>query len=161
MVIDDEPKGLNGLDLLERVIRGDIPHPSMATTISMKLVRAEKGYAEFEAKADANYLNPMGTVHGGFMATLLDSATGCAVHSMLAPGDTYGTIDLNVKMLKPLPMETTVKARAKVIHCSKQLGVSEGTLEDEGGKIYAHATAICMISRMGNHRIPNVSKPYP
>ncbi len=147
-MIIDKPRPLNGVELLEKVIRGEIPHPSMATTIPMKLVKAEKGFAEFEAKADNNHLNPMGTIHGGFAATVLDSATGCAVHTMLGPGDSYATIDLNVKMLKPLPMGITLRARAKVIHCSKRLGVSEGTLEDEEGRTYGHATAVCMISRM-------------
>lgn len=150
---------LNGLELLEKVIRGEIPHPSMAATIPMKLVKAEWGFAEFEAKADKNHLNPMGTVHGGFAATVLDSVTGCAVHTILWPGDKYGTIDLNVKMLKPLPIGITLKARANIIHFSRRLGVSEGTLKDEDGKIYAHATAICMISRMNNDKIPHITKP--
>lgn len=150
---------LNGLELMETVIRGEIPHPSMAATIPMKLVKAEKGYAEFEAKADKNHLNPMGTIHGGFTATVLDSVTGCAVHTMLGPGDKYGTIDLNVKMLKPIPIGITLKAQANVIHCSKRIGVSEGTLKDEDGRIYAYATAICMISRMNNDKILHITKP--
>ena len=154
----DRLKGLNGMELLEKVIRGEISHPSMATTIPMKLVKAEKGFAEFEARADKNHLNPMGTIHGGFTATVLDSVTGCAVHTMLGPEDKYATIDLNVKMLKPIPMDVTLKARANVIHCSKRLGVSEGTLEDERGIIYAHATAICMISRMNNDKILHLTK---
>ena len=150
---------LSGLELLEKVVRGEIPHPSMTATIPMKLMKAERGFAEFEAKADKNHLNPMGAVHGGFAATVLDSVTGCAVHSMLGPGDRYGTIDLNVKMLKPLPINVIVKARGRVIHCSKRLGVSEGILEDVEGKIYAHATAICMISRIDNGKRLHIAEP--
>lgn len=149
---------LNGLDILGKIISGEIPRPSMAATIPMELVKVEKGFAEFQAKAGKNHLNPMGTVHGGFTATILDSVTGCAVHTMLGPGDNYGTVDLNVKMLKPLPIGITLKAQANVIHCSKRLGVSEGSLKDEDGNIYAHATATCMISRMNNDKILNITE---
>ena len=143
---------LNGFDLLKKVINGEIPLPSMAVTIPMKLMEVGKGFAEFQAEANKNHLNPMGTVHGGFAATILDSATGCGVHTMLGPGDNYVTIDLNVQLLKPLPIGTPLKARARVIHCSKRLGVSEGSLKDEDGNIYAHATATCMISRMNRDK---------
>ena len=151
-------RGMTGLELLKRVIKGEISHPSMATTIPMKLIKAEKGLAEFDTKADKKYLNPMGTIHGGFAAVVLDSVTGCAVHSMLEPGDTYGTIDLNVKLLRPLPMETPLKAQAHVFHCSNRLGVSEGTLKDQDGVIYAHATAVCMISRNKQAQLPSWDK---
>jgi uncharacterized protein (TIGR00369 family) len=139
---------MNGLDVLGKIIKGEIPRPTMAETIPMNLVKAEKGFAEFQGKAGKAHLNPMGTVHGGFAATLLDSATGCAVHSMLGPGEHYGTVDLNVKMLKPVPVGVALKARAKIIHCSRRLGVSEGSLKDDAGTVYAHATATCMIYRM-------------
>jgi len=138
---------LTGLELLQKMIEGQFPRPAMAATIPMKLVTIEKGYAEFQATADKNHLNPMGRVHGGFAATVLDSVTGCAVHSMLDAGDLYSTIDLNVKMLKPIPPGTLLKAEGRIIHCSKRLGVSDGTLKDDQGIIYAHATASCMISR--------------
>lgn len=149
---------LNGLDILGKIIKGEIARPSMLETIPMNLVKAEKGFAEFQGKAGKGHLNPMGTVHGGFAAIILDSATGCAVHSMLGPGDHYGTVDLNVKMLKPVPVGVTLSARAKVIHCSRRLGVSEGSLKDEAGTIYAHATATCMISRMNNDKHSDITE---
>jgi uncharacterized protein (TIGR00369 family) len=139
---------LNGLEILQKMIDGAIPPPSMAETIPMNLSKLEKGYVEFLAKAGRNHLNPLGTVHGGFAATVLDSVTGCAVHTMLGPGDSYGTVDLNIKMLKPVPLDTLLTAKGKIIHCSKRIGVSEGVLTDEEGNIYAHATATCMISRV-------------
>lgn len=138
---------ISGLDMLKKIISGAFPPPSMAATIPMKLVKVEKGFAQFQAEAGNNHLNPMGTVHGGFAATVLDSVTGCAVHTSLGPGDRYATVDLNVKMLRPIPTATRLTARARVIHCSKRLGVSEGGLMDDDGTVYAHATATCIIRR--------------
>lgn len=140
-------KKMNGLELLKAMIKGAIPPPTMAATIPMQLLEAEKGYVKSEARADKNHLNPMGKVHGGFAATVLDSVTACAVHTLLGPGDTYGTVDLNVKMLRPVPADTVLIAESKVIHCTKRLGVSEGDLKDENGNILAHATAMIIISR--------------
>ncbi|EPG6727642.1 PaaI family thioesterase, partial [Acinetobacter baumannii] len=88
-----------------------------------------------------------GGVHGGFAATVLDSVTGCAVHTMLPAGVGYGTIDLNVKMCRPLPQNQVLIATGKVINLSKNLGISEGKITDEEGKLYAYATATCMIIR--------------
>ncbi|EXV41882.1 PaaI family thioesterase, partial [Acinetobacter baumannii] len=90
---------------------------------------------------------PLGGVHGGFAATVLDSVTGCAVHTMLPAGVGYGTIDLNVKMCRPLPQNQVLIATGKVINLSKNLGISEGKITDEEGKLYAYATATCMIIR--------------
>ncbi|MFI7983472.1 PaaI family thioesterase, partial [Acinetobacter baumannii] len=84
---------------------------------------------------------------GGFAATVLDSVTGCAVHTMLPAGVGYGTIDLNVKMCRPLPQNQVLIATGKVINLSKNLGISEGKITDEEGKLYAYATATCMIIR--------------
>jgi uncharacterized protein (TIGR00369 family) len=119
----------------------------MAETMSLTLSKVEHGFAEFKAKAGRQHLNPMGTVHGGFAATVLDSVTGCAVHTMLQAGESYGTVDLNVKLLKPVPIDTEMTAEAKIIHLSRRLGVSEGVLKDCNGTLYAHATATCIISR--------------
>ena len=138
---------LSGIEILQRVMDGRIPPPSMAATMQMTLVRVEKGLVVFQARAGDKHLNPMGGVHGGFAATVLDSATGCAVHSMLGPGDSYGTVDLNVKMLKPVPVGVVLHAEARVIHCSKRLGVADALLKDEQGCVYAHGTASCLISR--------------
>lgn len=82
---------------------------------------------------------------GGFVATVLDSAIGCVVHTTLGENVGYATIDLNVKMLKKVPLHKPLKASAKIIKISKRLGISEAVLQDDQGNIYAHATATCMI----------------
>lgn len=140
-------KPMSGLETLRAIINGELPHPSIAATIPMVFVEADAGRVLFEARAGERHLNPLGGVHGGFIATVLDSVTGCAVHSMLEAGVDYATIDLNVKMLRPVPRDSRLIAEAKVINISKSLGVSEGTLKDENGKLLAHATCSCLIKR--------------
>ena len=105
------------------------------------------GQAVFHATAGDQHLNPMGGVHGGFAATVLDSVTGCAVQTMLGPGESYGTVDLNVKMVRPLPRHETLIAMANLVNISRSLGIAEASLRDQDGKLYAHATATCMILR--------------
>ncbi len=138
---------MTGLELMQAMIEGKLPPPSMATTIPMRAILAEYGKIVFEATADDRHLNPLGGVHGGFAATVLDSVTGCALHTVLEAGVGYGTIDLNVKMLRPVPRHTLLIAEGTVIHSSKSLGVSEATLKNQAGTLYAHATATCMIFR--------------
>jgi len=139
------PKEMNGIDVMQALVEGKFPIPSISETIPMKLVTVEKGRCVFEANATEKHLNPMGGVHGGFAATVMDSATGCAVHTMLEAGMGYGTIDLNVKMLRPVPLNTLLYGEGKVLNMSKSLGVSEATLKDANGKLYAHSTATCKL----------------
>ena len=138
-------KEMSGLEIMQAMVAGEIPPATIAETFPMKGISAEYGKVIFEASADDRHLNPLGGVHGGFSATVLDSVAGCAVHTVLEPGVGYGTIDLNVKMLRPVPKGVPLIAEGKLIHISKSIAVSEGTLKDSAGKIYAHATATCMI----------------
>ncbi|TCB71648.1 PaaI family thioesterase [Acinetobacter sp. ANC 4216] len=141
------PKEMTGLQLLQAMCDGRIPAPSMSETIPMQPYEVSEGTICFKVKANNHHLNPLGGVHGGFAATVLDSVTGCAVHSMLEAGAGYGTIDLNIKMCRPIPQNQQLLAIGKVINISKNLGISEGRIMDENGKLYAHATATCMIIR--------------
>jgi len=140
-------KNISGLELLTAIADGLIPAPSITETIPMKMDIIEKGTVKFTVKADSRHLNPVGGVHGGFAATVLDSVTGCAVHSTLDAGVSFGTIDLNIKMMRPIPINTSLIAEGRVINLSKNLGVSEGDIKDVEGKIYAHATCTCSIIR--------------
>jgi uncharacterized protein (TIGR00369 family) len=138
---------MSGLEIMQLMVQGKIPPPPIANIVPMKGIAAEHGRIVFEAIADERHLNPLGSVHGGFAATVMDSITGCAVHTVLEPGVGYGTIDLNVKMLRAIPKNVPLIAEGKVIHISRSLGISEGTLKDTEGNIYAYATATCMILR--------------
>lgn len=138
---------LTGFEIIQALFEGKLPGPSIMETIPMRFGEVQKGHVRFLARADHRHLNPMGGVHGGFAATVLDSVTGCAVHTLLDKGDAYGTVDLNVKMLRPVPRDVELIADANVIHLSRSLGVSEGTLKTEDGKLLAHATASCFVTR--------------
>ncbi|MFU9044933.1 PaaI family thioesterase [Acinetobacter tibetensis] len=140
-------KEMTGLELLKAMCAGKAPAPSISETIPMTPYEVRLGSIHFKAKADQRHLNPLGGVHGGFAATVLDSVTGCAIHSMLEAGVGYGTIDLNIKMCRPIPQNKDLIAIGTVINMSKNLGMSEGKIVDEEGKLYAHATATCMIIR--------------
>ena len=136
---------MTGLEIMQAIVRGELPHPTMSKTIPMKVVQVEEGKVVFNAITNEKHLNPQGGVHGGFSATVLDSATGCAVHTLLVAGVAYGTIDLNIKMIRPVPRSTNLIAEWIVINFSKSLGISEGILKREDGKLYATSTATCMI----------------
>ena len=140
-------QAMSGLELLTAMAEGLLPPPSISETIPMKMEHIDKGVVEFTARADDRHLNPMGGVHGGFAATVLDSVTGCAVHSMLEAGVGYGTVDLSVKMIRPIPKNTELFAEGRVINVSRNLAVSEGDIKDLDGKLYAHATCTCSIIR--------------
>ncbi len=141
------PADLTGLELLQAAIDGKIPRASISGTMGMGRMEVERGRAVVHARADERHLNPMGGVHGGFAATVLDSATGCAVHTMLAAGESYGTVDLGVKMLRPIPLNADLVAEAKVTHISRTIGVSEASLRDAAGNLLASASAPCVIRR--------------
>ena len=138
---------LSGLEYLQAIRDGREKHPSIAETMNMQFAEIDAGKVMFLTHADERHLNPMGGVHGGFIATILDSVTGCAVHSMLEAGVGFGTIDLAVKMMRPIPINTELFAYGNIINLSRSLGVSDGSIRDASGKIYAHATTTCMIIR--------------
>jgi len=138
---------MSGLELVQAMTDGKLPHPTMADTIPMRISDVGRGHVTFRARADGRHLNPLGGVHGGFAATVLDSVTGCAVHTMLDAGVAYGTIDLNVKMLRAIPLDQDLIAEGRVIHLSKSLGVAEASLRDAEGTLLAHATCTCAVLR--------------
>ena len=141
------PLSLSGLELLRAGAAGQLPPPTITQTIPMTVVTVDSGYVKFTARADGRHLNPLGGVHGGFAATVLDSVTGCAVHSMLEAGVGYGTVDLSVKMLRPVPRDVELIAEGRALHVSKTLGVAEGSLKTADGKLLALASATCIIQR--------------
>ena len=142
-----DKKKLTGLELMKAMMEGRIPRAPIAEIVPMRPREVASGYIKFSCKADKRHLNPLGGVHGGFAATVLDSVTGCAVHTLLEAGVGYGTLDLNIMMLKSIPLEKDLVAEGRVINISKKVGVSEGTLKDAEGNLYARATATCMIYR--------------
>ncbi len=125
--------------------RTDAP-PSMSESLGFELVEVGDGTVAFEGSPSAGHLNPMGTVHGGWALTLLDSATGAAVHTTLEPGSVYTTLEIKTNLVRALtPDSGRLRAEGRVIHRGRRVATSEGRLVGADGKLYAHATATCMI----------------
>ena len=136
----------DGLDFLKSMIAGKLPNPPISGLLGFHLVEIETCRAAFEGIPEFRHYNPIGTVHGGFTATLLDSALGCAIFSTLAKGDTWTTLELKLNYVRPLSKDTgPVRAEGRILHRGRTVATSEGDLKDRAGKLYAHATTTCMI----------------
>ena len=145
--VESSSPQLTGLEYMQQVVAGAIPMPAMAETVPMKCTAASPGAVTFHARADQRHLNRANNVHGGFTATVMDSVTSCALRTGLEAGVGFVTIELNVKLLKPVPRDTDLRAEGKLINVSKRLGVSEARLFDDQNRLCAHATATFMLSR--------------
>jgi len=142
----DQVAGRSGLDVLQAMLRGELPYPPIARTLDFQLVEVGEGRAVFQGRPGPAHLNPMGTVHGGWYATLLDSALGCAVHTLMPPGRGYTTAELGVNLVKAIPTRVQrVRAEGKVLHCGRQLATAEARLVGPDGTLYAHATTTCLV----------------
>ena len=140
----------SGLELLQRAVAGEFPPPPIAMMMDIRLTQVEKGKAIFTGTPQEFHYNPLGTVHGGYGATLLDSAMGCAVHSTLEPGDIYTTLEFKINFVRALTHGTgVVRGIGKVISATRTTAIAEGRIEDGEGKLYAFATTTCVIRRSG------------
>ncbi|HEX7892382.1 MAG TPA: PaaI family thioesterase [Ramlibacter sp.] len=145
----DQVAGRSGLDMLQAMLRGELPAPPITRTLDFQLVEVGEGRAVFQGTPGAGHLNPMGTVHGGWYATLLDSALGCAVHTLMPAGRGYTTAELGVNLVKSIPLKVQrVRAEGKVLHCGRQLATAEARLVGPDGTLYAHATTTCLVFEM-------------
>lgn len=141
--------GKGGLELLQVMLRGELPYPPIARTLAFQLVEVAQGHAVFQGAPGPDHFNPMGGIHGGWYATLLDSALGCAVHTMMPAGRGYTTAELGVNLVKAIPAKVQrVRAEARVVHCGRQLATAEGRLYGPDGTLYAHGTTTCLVFEM-------------
>ncbi len=141
----EQLEGKTGREILEGMMMGALPYPPMNDIMNMTLLEVGDGYALFQGIPLPQHYNPAGTVHGGWFATLVDSALGCAVQSTLPPARTYATVELSTHIVRPASHRTgPLRASARVIHDGSLLITAETRVEDESGRLYAHATAICM-----------------
>jgi uncharacterized protein (TIGR00369 family) len=138
---------LSGLEFMRRIEAGEIPPPPIATTLNIGMVSVDHGRAVFEGLPGTEHYNPIGVVHGGYAATLLDSALGCAVHTTLEPGEGYTTLTLETKFVRPVTGDTgAVRAAAEVVHRGRRQATAEAKLIAAGsGKLLAHATSTCLV----------------
>lgn len=139
-------KGLSGMDMLEAIFAGELPAPPMGETLDFVPIRMAPGLAIFQGRPQRRHYNPLGTVHGGWFATLLDSAVGCAVHTTLPAGKGYTTLEIKVNLVRALTDSVPlVRAEGKVVHAGRQIATAEGRIVGPDGKLYAHATTTCLV----------------
>ena len=141
--------GMSGLELMHAMLRGELPHSHIGETMDFLAIAVSAGEVIFQGTPQTKHLNPMGTIHGGWYATLLDSAVGCAVHTMMPPGRGYTTAELSVNLVRGAPVgKEPLRVIGKVLHCGRQLATAEGRIVDAAGKLYAHATTTCLVFEM-------------
>ena len=142
----EQTRGLDGLGLMQAMMRGELPYAPIAKTLDFLLVEIARGRAVFQGTPRAEHLNPLGTVHGGWFATLLDSALGCAVHTMLPAGRAYTTAELGLNLVRAItPKVQRVRAEGVVVHCGRQLATATARLVGPDGTLYAHASTTCLV----------------
>lgn len=137
---------LSGMEMFEAIFAGKLPPAPIGDTLDFVPIHMAPGEAVFQGRPQRRHYNPLGTVHGGWFATLLDSAVGCAIHATLPAGKAFTTLELKVNMVRALNAGVPlVRAEGKVIHAGRQVAMAEGRIVGPDGKLYAHATTTCLI----------------
>jgi len=140
--------GLTGLEYLRKIVSGELPPPPIGLLMDFRIAEISEGRAVFLVTPAEFHYNPIGVVHGGVAATLLDSAMGCAVHSTLPAGAAYTTLEIKVNYIKAISVATgEVRCEANTIYVGGRTATAQGKIVDAGGKLYAHGTTTCMIFR--------------
>lgn len=142
----EQVAGKSGLEIMQGVLDGSLPYAWIAETLDFGLVEVGLGRAVFQGTPQLKHYNPLGTVHGGWYATLLDSALGCAVHTTMPAGMAYTTAELGVNIVRAATEATgPLRAIGSVIHSGRQLATAEARIVGADGRLYAHATTTCLV----------------
>jgi uncharacterized protein (TIGR00369 family) len=138
---------VSGLEMLHQVIDGTVEAP-VCSLVGFRLVSAGEGTTTFEFEPRQAHYNVLGTVHGGIVATILDSSMGCAVHSRLAPGASYATVEININYVRPVTESTgLMRCEGQVTTLGMRMALARAEITDLRGKVYAHGTTVCLIQR--------------
>lgn len=152
-LLADHVGGRSGLDLLRAMISGELPSPPVMHLLGIDRMEVDEGRVVVVMTAREFHYNPLGTVHGGILATLLDTAAGCAVHSTLPAGVGYTSLDLSTKFLRPVTVASgALHCEGTVISRGRTMALAEARLTDATGRHVAHATSSCLLVESG-HRI--------
>ena len=142
----DDVRAVDGLTLFKGVMEGRYPAPPIARAIGFEIAEVELGRVVFTYTPVADHLNPLGSIHGGIAATMLDGVMGCCIHTMLKAGTGYTTVEIKVNYVRAMTDKTgPVRAEGKVINAGSRIATSEGRLIDSAGKLLAHGTTTCLI----------------
>ena len=137
---------MGGLEFFTKMLAGEMPPPPMLDLLGIKLAEVEEGRVVFTAVCEERCYNGTGVAHGGFAATLLDTALGCAINSAMPAGRRFTTLELKVNLTRPITKEAgLLRCEAKVVHVGGRTATSEGRIVDAAGKLYAHGTTTCII----------------
>jgi uncharacterized protein (TIGR00369 family) len=148
----DTLAAMSGLDVM-RWVQTEVPAdmPSIGRLLGMRFDEVESGRVVVSLDARPDFINPLGIVHGGILATLLDTAMGCAVHTTLPAGVSYSTLELKVNYIRAVPPDgRALTAEGNVIHSGRRTATAEGKVLDQRGKLIGHATTTCIILQPGN-----------
>lgn len=146
---DEVRRGLTGLELLRGIVEGRFPQPPIGSALDFSLREVAHGTATFEGRPTDRLLNPFGTVHGGWAATLLDSCMTCAILSTIERGSGLTTVEIKVNYVRAMTAATgLVRAEGRVIHAGKRLVTAEGRLTDSEQRLLAHGTTTCLILQL-------------
>jgi uncharacterized protein (TIGR00369 family) len=142
----DQVRALSGLEFLGGIAAGRLPAPPIGAVLGFRLVEVAHGRAVFEGQPQSAFYNPLGSVHGGWALTLLDSCTACAVQSTLAAGQGYTSVETKVNFTRPLSAASgSLRAEGRVISVGRRIGTAEGRLLGADGRVHAHGTSTCLI----------------
>ena len=146
LVPSETAAAMSGLELLKGIAERRFPGAPIMQLIGFRLTEVENARAVFECTPAFKHYNPLGTVHGGYAATLLDSCMACAVHTTLPKGVGYATLEFKVSHIRPITADTgRVRAEGRVINSGRRVATAEGRLTDAGGRLLAHATTTCLV----------------
>ena len=142
-------RSMAGIDFLRAIIEGRLPPAPIADLMGFRLAEAEPGHAVFECVPGPQHYNPIGVVHGGLAMTLLDSAMGCTVQTVMPAGSGYTTLEAKVNLVRAITSATgKIRAIGKLVHAGSRIATAEGRIVDGAGKLYAHGTTTCIV--LGN-----------
>ena len=137
---------MSGLEFFRKMLAGEMPPPPMIDLLGIRLAEVEAGRVVFTARCEEWFYNGTGVAHGGFAATILDTALGCAINSAMPAGRRFTTLELKVNLTRPITKESgLLRCEAKVVHVGGRTATSEGRIVDDNGKLYAHGTTTCII----------------
>jgi len=149
-LITSQLGGRSGLEVLQAMISGKLPAPPVLHMLGMDSMEVEEGRVTVVMAVQEYHYNPLGTVHGGVLATLLDTAAGCAVHTTLPAGVGYTSLDLTSKFLRPVTVASgALRCEGTVISRGRTVALAEARLTDEKGRLVAHATSSCLLFGTG------------
>ena len=142
----DELLSMSGLETMQKMVRGELAGPPIAHLMGYRLTEVDDGRAVFTGIPNFEVTNPMGTVHGGWYGTLLDSCMACAVQTKLKPGQLYTTLEYKINIIRPIPIGTTVHAIGTVHHAGRSTGIADGEIRGvEDGRLYAMGSTTCIV----------------